>query len=104
MLAWTACVLLVSGVLALGALLAEQACRLRRLATRWPWVAAMAMSVLLPFAVPRLVPRAALPVPALVARLAPAFPLPMPVVAAVNGVTVTNPVPVTQSVSYLRTS
>jgi beta-lactamase regulating signal transducer with metallopeptidase domain len=85
MFAWIACVLLASAVLGLAALLAEQACRLRRLATRWPWFVAMALSVLLPFAVPRLVPRAALPLPALVARLAPDSPQPGPVVAARAG-------------------
>jgi bla regulator protein blaR1 len=81
MFAWITCVLLASAALGIGALLAEQACRLRRLATRWPWVIAMALSVLLPFAAPRLAPRATPALPAWVARLAPVSPQSGPVVA-----------------------
>ena len=54
MSAWVACVLAIALVLGIAALLAEQACRLLRLPTRGCWLAAMALSALLPFAVPRL--------------------------------------------------
>jgi hypothetical protein len=60
MLAWAACALAVSLALGIAALLAEQACRLRGLPTRGCWLAAMALSLLLPLAAP-LVPAPGLP-------------------------------------------
>ncbi len=54
MLAWAACALAVSLALGIAALLAEQACRLRGVPTRGCWLAAMALSLLLPLAAPLL--------------------------------------------------
>ena len=65
MFAWAGCVLLASLALAVAARLAEQACRLRRLASRWCWLVAMALSVLLPFVLPLLPATAPAQLPAL---------------------------------------
>lgn len=48
MLAWMLYALMVSALLSLGALLAERAARLRGTRTRWIWMAAIVLSLLLP--------------------------------------------------------
>lgn len=83
MLAWAACALATSLALGIAALLAEQACRLRQLPTRGCWIAALALSVLLPLAAP-LIPPATTGLPGL-AGLATAGHPPTAAHAAARG-------------------
>jgi beta-lactamase regulating signal transducer with metallopeptidase domain len=75
MYAWAGCMLLAASALGLAALLAERAARLRRGPSRGYWLAAMALSILLPIAAPLLPATAPLRLPAIALRL-PALRLP----------------------------
>src|SRR5687768_8789707 len=48
MLAWMLYVIMVSALLSVGAYVAERAARLDRAGTRWIWIAAISLSLLLP--------------------------------------------------------
>ncbi|HEY4090494.1 MAG TPA: M56 family metallopeptidase [Luteibacter sp.] len=67
MLAWMIYAALVALALSAAALIAEQAARHRRISTRWPWIVAIAGSLVLPMAIATL----SIPRPELFERMAP---------------------------------